>query len=103
MDYITRRDVARSYGFAPAWGGGLGFERLRSAGPRVIRENGKLVVPLREVEAAFSDLKLTHLLPPLPPNELIDPEPIEAALDRAGLPPEVLYERIHAFLTEIGA
>lgn len=110
MDYITRRDVARTYGFAPVWAASSSreaawkptFERLRSAGPRVIREGGKLVVPRREVEAAFADLELTPLLPPLPPDELIDPEPIEAALERAGLTPEVLYEHIQAFLREIG-
>jgi len=64
---------------------------------------GKYVVPHREVEVAFADLKLTHLLPTLPPDELIDPEMIEAALERAGLTPDVLYERIQAFLKEIGA
>jgi hypothetical protein len=68
----------------------------------VIHEAGKLVVPRREVEVAFADLHLSNLLPPLPPDELIDPEPIEAALERAGLTPEVLYERIQAFLREIG-
>jgi hypothetical protein len=103
MDYITRRDIARTYGFAPVWSVPLFFERLRSAGPRAIREGGKLVVPRREVEAAFGDLKLTHLLPPLPPDKLIDPAPIEAALEGAGLTPEVLYELIQSFLTDIGA
>ena len=106
MDYITRRDVARTYGCASIWTRSPPFERLRSAGPRVIRapgEPGKLAVPRREVEAAFADLQLTHLLPPLLPDELIDPAPIEAALNGAGLTPEVLYERIQAFLTEIGA
>jgi len=68
----------------------------------VIREGGKLVVPRREVEAAFADLKLTHLLPPLPADELIDPASIEAALEGAGLTSEVLYERIQSFLREIG-
>jgi hypothetical protein len=64
---------------------------------------GKYVVPHREVEVAFADLKLTHLLPTLPPDDLIDPEPIEAALVRAGLTPAELYNRSQSFLKEIGA
>ena len=106
MDYITRRDVARTYGCVPAWTCSPPFERLRSAGPRVTRAPGmpgKHVVSHREVEVAFADLKLTHLLPQLPPEKLIDPEPIEAALVRAGLTPAELYNLSQSFLKEIGA
>ena len=68
-----------------------------------MREGGAWVVPRLEVEAAFADLQLSPLLPTLPPDELIDPAPIEAALEHAGLTSDELYCRIQLFLTEIGA
>jgi hypothetical protein len=109
MDYITRRWVVAAYGGRSVIFGGPGerVPRLMACGPRVIygsfsqptsglgTQGTRLLVPVKEVQAAFEDLGLTEKVGPLPPPveaqycgaklDLLDAFEVERLIKKTGI------------------
>lgn len=98
MDYLTRRDIAIAYGTVGWTSGSSRFPRIAAAGPRVICDANRHVVPRRELEQALVDLQLVECVGALPEGELLDAASIEEQLAHANLDPTALKKMAAAHL-----